>query len=185
MKNLLLAAFAVIFIFGCARLSVQGSKEPIKVDISMRLDIYQHVQKDIDSVENIVSGAKEEKVSVDKQSFLDKLIPSAFAQDAISPEVEQAALSRKERLAQLRSFQGKGVLGEDNTGLVEVRDSSDPAASRLAEQENSDRMVIYSSIASKNKTSVEDIQVIYAKRLQNDAPAGTPVQNQEGQWKAK
>ena len=28
---------------GCAKVQVQAPKEPIKVDITMRLDVYQHV----------------------------------------------------------------------------------------------------------------------------------------------
>jgi uncharacterized protein YdbL (DUF1318 family) len=37
-------------------------------------------------------------------------------------------------------------------------------------------MVIYQSIANKNGTSIEQVQNLYAKRLQSDAPGGTPVE---------
>jgi len=36
----------VFLTVGCAKVQVQAPKEPIKVDISMRLDVYQHVEKD-------------------------------------------------------------------------------------------------------------------------------------------
>jgi uncharacterized protein YdbL (DUF1318 family) len=42
--------------------------------------------------------------------------------------------------------------------------------------ENKDRMVIYKALAAKNNTSLEGIQKVYAQRLQDDAPSGTPVE---------
>jgi uncharacterized protein YdbL (DUF1318 family) len=46
--------------------------------------------------------------------------------------------------------------------------------------ENSDRMTIYQSVAKKNGSSVEEVQSLYAKRLQADAPAGTPIETESG-----
>ena len=50
MKKIFLACCAVVIGLGCARVRVEAPKEAIKVDISMRLDVYQHVQKDIDEI---------------------------------------------------------------------------------------------------------------------------------------
>ena len=43
MKTAALLILAIIISLGCAKVQVQAPKEPIKVDISMRLDIYQHI----------------------------------------------------------------------------------------------------------------------------------------------
>jgi uncharacterized protein YdbL (DUF1318 family) len=169
----------VIFSLGCARVKVGGSKEPIKLDISMRLDIYQHVAKDIDNIENIVSGAETKPVKKDTQGSLNLFISTALAQDSgLSPEVEQAALRRKDRRPELISWQRKGVIGENKSGLVGIVDSAkaDASIQGLVNAENQDRMVIYEAVAKKNGTSVEEVQKLYAKRLQNDAPAGTPIE---------
>jgi len=91
---------------GCARVSLQGSEKPIKVDISMRLDVYQHVEKDADSIENIVSGGK------DKQSFLNLFVSVAYAQEEMSPEVHDAALRRKDRRATLLGGSRKAWWGK-------------------------------------------------------------------------
>lgn len=178
MKNLLFILTAFIFIFGCAKLSVQGSNVPIKVDISMRLDIYQHVEKDINSIEDIVSGAKDKKKTGDLQSFFNLIVTSAFAQEGLNPEVEQAALRRKDRIDKLYGFESDGIIGENKMGQVEVRDPSRAVGSvkEIIDGENNDRLVIYKSIAAKNSTSVEEVQKLYAKRLRNDAPSGTPVE---------
>lgn len=191
MKKIFIALSVIILALGCARVSVQGSKEPIKLDISMRLDIYQHVQKDIDSIENIVSGAPKEKKPGD-QGFLSLFIGKAYAQEALSSDVEQAALRRKDRLAQLKDFEAKGAIGENKLGLVEFRGPSqdDALVMDLVSAENKDRMIIYNALAAKNNTPVEEIQKIYSMRLQGDAPAGTPLEAQNPasgafEWRAK
>lgn len=184
MKTAALLMLAVIIGLGCAKVQVQAPKEPIKVDISMRLDIYQHIEKDIDQIENIVAGK-------DKQSFLVGLVGVAFAEEGLSPEVEEAALRRKDRRSELLSWEGKGAIGENKSGLTEIRDPSaaDPSIQQLVSAENSDRMIIYRAVAAKNNSSVEDVQKLYAKRLQDDAPGGTPIEvlNQSGsyEWKKK
>jgi uncharacterized protein YdbL (DUF1318 family) len=178
MKRIFLVLVAMIFCLGCARLSVQGSKEPIKVDISMRLDVYQHVQKDIDAIEDIVGGAPQEKKIDDQQSFQAIFVGYAYAQETLSPEIQQAALRRKDRVSELRALEGQGVVGEDKSGLVQLRDASQAGSpvEALIAAENIDRLVIYRGVADKNNTPVEEIQKVYAQRLQADAPAGTPIE---------
>ena len=171
---------------GCARVRVEAPKEAIKVDISMRLDIYQHVEKDINDIESLVSGPA---AAADKSSWLDGLCVAAYAQEALSPEVEQAALRRRDRKPQLAAAQQAQVIGENKSGLVEVRSAADAAARQLVTDENNDRMIIYRAVAAKNGTSVAQVQALYARRLQSDAPAGTPLETIEGagagQWMIK
>ena len=188
MKNKTAVAVVMLAMFlgmGCASLQVKAPKDPIKVDITMRLDVYQHVTKDIDSVESIVSGKAGSKPKDEmKVNFL---MVNAYADEALSPEVEQAALSRKARYAELSSLEGKGIIGENKSGLVEAKGAGAPAG--LISAENADRMTIYNSISKKNGAPLEDVQKIYAKRLQDDAPAGTPIEvmNTSGsyEWKNK
>ena len=177
-RNILVFILGLVFCLGCARVRVEGSKEPIKVDISMRLDVYQHVQKDIDAIEGIVSGSGENSRPADKQSMLDYLIPAAYAQEDLDPQVEQAALRRKARRDELASWQEKRVIGEDKAGLLQIRipEASGASLRALVESENADRMIIYKALAKKNQTAVEAIQELYAQRLQKDAPSGTPIE---------
>src|SRR3989338_2999357 len=102
-KEILFLLAGLILIFGCARVRVEVPKEPVKIDISMRLDIYQHVQKDIDDIESIVSGSKEKHKPKDNHSLRNFFIGSAYAQEGLSPEVEEAALRRKDRREELSS----------------------------------------------------------------------------------
>jgi uncharacterized protein YdbL (DUF1318 family) len=175
-----LMAGTVLFL-GCARVRVGGTKEPIKVDmnVTMRVDVYQHVEKDLDDIDSIVYGNKSSQPvkKDDKQSFLAFFIPEAYAQ-GLSKEVEDAALRRRDRLAALSAVEGQGIVGEDKAGLAEIRaaDKADAKTQELVKAENADRMVIYQAVAAKNGISVQDVQKQYAKRTQQEAPAGTPIE---------
>ena len=187
MRFSLILLLAIFFSLGCAKMQIGGTKEPIKLDLSARLDIYQHVEKDIDAIESIVSGSKDNKSVVNKQSLLGIFVREVYAQEGLSSEVEQAALRRKNRLGELSSWEAKGVIGENKNGLVEIRDSQgvSSAAGQIVAGENADRIIIYQSVANKNGTSIEEVQKLYAKRLQTNAPTGTPVETPDGAWKVK
>lgn len=161
--------------FGCARVEVQAPKEPIKMDISMRLDVYQHVVKDIDEIENIVAG------NPAQHALASFLVQTAYAAD-LDPAVEAAALRRRDRKAQVEAWLSQGAVGEDNRGLLAVRGTADAQA---VAAENADRSLIYEALAKKNGTSVPEIQKVYAERLRNDAPSGAPVQTPDGAWTVK
>ena len=192
MKILILVLAGLVVSTGCARVQVQAPNEPIKLDISMRLDVYQHVEQDIDAIENIVSGSSGEPQSKVYQNIFDFFVTDAYAVEGLSPEVEQAALRRKGRLSELAFQQSQGIVGENKSGLVEIRisDKADAAVQALVQKENSDRMVIYQGVARKNGTAVTEVQKLYAKRLQGDAPGGTPVEvwddaSGTSRWKIK
>lgn len=181
-KILGLVVLSIFIILGCGKVQVVAPKEPIKVDIAMRLDVYQHVERDINAIEDIVSGkgAKE-------TSMLDLLVGTAYAEEELSAEVEQAAMRRNARYNDLMSAESKGLIGENNSGEVVLRETAggDPSLSQLVSAENQDRMVIYRSLAKKNGISIGEVEKLYAKKLQASAPAGTPIQSASGEWQTK
>ena len=186
-KTIWIAAVGILLGVGCARVRVEAPKEPIKVDISMRLDVYQHVTKDINDIENIVSGGAQQPKSSDKSGMLGYFLVNAYAQDSgLSPEIESAALRRKDRKDKLDSWEAKGVAGENRSGLIEVRkqDQLDSSLRDLIKSENDDRMIIYKALAEKNGVPLSEIQKVYAKKLIDSAPSGTPVETATG-WEVK
>ncbi|MDO8602758.1 MAG: DUF1318 domain-containing protein [Candidatus Omnitrophota bacterium] len=166
MKKFWVIFVALVAFFGCARVRVEAPKEAIKLDISMRLDIYQHVEKDLDAIEDIVSGNTQKPAPGKKGSMMDIFITEAYAQDSFGPEVEQAAYGRRDRKPQLVSLEENGAVGENNLGLVEIKGNADSSVRALVEAENADRMVIYKAIAAKNGISVEEVQQMYVKKIQ-------------------
>ena len=169
---------ATLILVGCAHVQVDAPKDPIKMDISMRLDVYQHVVKDIDDIENLVSG---EKSSAAKK-LSDIIIPPAHADD-LDPAVRDAALRRKDRLAQLSALESSGTVGESKSALLTPKGAGAP--NDLISQENDDRLIIYRSIATQNGTALEEVQKLYAQRLQANAPSGTPIETPNGEWTTK
>jgi len=185
-----------VLFLGCARVKVGGTKDPIKVDmnVTMRVDVYQHVEKDLSDIDSIVYGNKSAQPAKkdDKQSLLGLFIPEAYAQQGLSKEVEDAALRRRDRLPALFALEGQGIAGENKMGKLEIRaaDKADSQAAELINAENADRMIIYQAVAVKNGISAEEVQKQYAKRAQQEAPAGTPIEvfNQASntyEWKVK
>lgn len=175
----------VLMMAGCATVKLQAPEEPMKIDITMRLDVYQHVQNDINTIEDFVTGAGKSAPAVSQTlSLLDSFTDTAYA-DELSPEVEQAAVRRKDRYNELISLEKRGIVGENISGLVTLRGSGDSAVAKLVRDENNDRMVIYREIASKNGASLENVQKLYAGRLQSDASSGTPIETSSGNWQTK
>jgi uncharacterized protein YdbL (DUF1318 family) len=187
MKTFMCVLAVLVMSIGCARVQVQAPKEPIKVDISMRLDVYQHVEKDIDAIENLVTGAPEKPQSKATQNMFGFFITDAYAQEGLSPEIEAAAIRRRNRRSELVSWEQQGVVGENKSGLVEMRmpEKANASVNTLIQSENNDRMIIYQGVAAQNGTSVAEVQALYAKRLQGDAPGGTPIQVEDGTWQTK
>jgi uncharacterized protein YdbL (DUF1318 family) len=170
---------------GCATVEVKAPKDPIKMDIAMRLDVYQHVVQDVDDIESIVEGRSGKAATV-VSSIGGFFVGTAYADDGgLSPDATNAAYRRRDRRDELSSLEVQGVLGEGRSALVVVRSSGNARAQQVMTDENNDRMIIYRAIAAKNGSSVEDVQKVYAERLRAGVPAGTQVQNADGSWSKK
>ena len=180
----LMLGVGVFFTTGCATVKLKAPEEPMKIDITMRLDVYQHVQKDIDEIEDFVTGAGKVSDVPRIISFLDSFTATAYAEE-LPPEVEQAAVRRKNRRSGLIALEQRGEVGETSSGLVTVKSMGDSTVGKLVRDENDDRMIIYKEIAAKNGTLVAEIQKLYAERLQKDAPSGTPIETGKNNWRIK
>ena len=184
MKTLYFIFFLIVLI-SCAKVALQSPKDPIKIDITMRLDVYQHIIKDIEDIDSIVY----QKKSQEESRFLNFFIDIAYAKN-MPKEIEEAALRRRDRLDRIIQLQKSGIVGENRYGLLEILKDIDEVDKTLVEDENTDRMIIYRTLAKKNSVSVEEIQKLYAKNNQEKAPSGTPIEvldaiSGEYTWKIK
>lgn len=175
-----IAGLAAVLV-GCATVEVKAPKEPIKMDIAMRLDVYQHVVQDADSIESIVEGSSARPAT--KLSSLGGFwVGTAHADDGLGSEAMEAAYRRRDRRSELLALESQGALGEGRNALVVLRASGNSRAQSLMTAENSDRMIIYQAIARKNGSSVEDVQKVYAERIREGLPSGVYYENAEGGW---
>ena len=135
MKNLLTVTTAAtaLFLTACAGPTVNlATPQPIKVDIAMRLDVYQH--------------AKE----ASKKSTL------------TSTTSADPAEARRNRMADIQTFKNSRLVGEGRDALLAIRvetpgDYGD-FIRKTVDAENADRMALMKSDAEKQKTSLPQIQ---------------------------
>jgi len=187
MKNMVKWCAILVFVMGCARVSID-SKDPIKLDVSMRVDVYQHVSNDVDSIEDMIAGPPEGE-ALGKTSLLDLFVPAAYAGSIsdLPDEVVVAIERRRGRRAQIVLLASQGYIGENENGFLDVFDKNSLDAGKLTmvEEENKDRLVIFEYVAKKNGASVEDTGKVFGVRIQKDAAAGTPIEESQGQWVVK
>lgn len=142
--------FLIFIAFGCARIKVE-STEPIKVDINMRVDVYQHVVEDIGSINDQIYGSGEKDFNA---LFV---FQEAYAADL--PQEASAAISRrKARVNKIEEYFIKGYVGENRDAFLQIIAGVPVEAKgeveNLIGEENKDRKIIYEAIADKNKIDI-------------------------------
>lgn len=129
----ILLASATAILTGCAAPTVNlSTQDPIKVDIAMRLDVYQHT----------------------KATALKSAPPADKSAD---PESR-----RRNRMADIQNFKNSRLVGEGRDGLLSIRvdtagEAGDYVRKTVAE-ENADRMALMLALAEKEKRSPQEIQ---------------------------
>lgn len=108
-------------------------------------------------------------------SFLGSDI-SAFAEDIKS--------RMKNRLPVIKALKAKGLVGEDNQGLLQFVGSKKEKAEVVA-AENRDRMTIYAAIAKRQGATPELVGQRRAIQIGQRARAGEWLQDAGGKWYQK
>ena len=135
MKNPLTLAITAtaLFLTACAGPTVNlATPQPIKVDLAMRLDVYQH--------------AKE---------------ASKKSTSSVATSIDPAE-ARRNRMADIQTFKNSRLVGEGRDALLAIRvetpgDYGD-FIRKTVDAENADRMALMKSDAEKQKTSLPQIQ---------------------------
>ncbi|OAM91737.1 YdbL family protein [Termitidicoccus mucosus] len=105
--------------------------------------------------------------------------PSAHAQDLGAIKSKMAA-----RLPQIDKLKEQGALGENNRGLLEVRENKNNAAA-IASEENADRQTVYAAIAKQQKTTAEEVGKARARQIAQSSKPGVWIQDEKGNWRKK
>ncbi|MDX9702134.1 MAG: DUF1318 domain-containing protein [Candidatus Auribacterota bacterium] len=178
---------------GCTQHTIKVEQEkPLRVDVNMRIDVYQHVLEQANTIEDMVNqpgGHSFFRGVIRRLAVLD-FASSAYAQSSaqFSDEVMKAIEGRRQRRDQIVEWGSKGVIGENNSGFVELYAPSGLPGSQLAElrqmidQENRDRLVIYTDLSRGEGTTPEEVGKVYSIKLHKNAPEGMPIQTATGEW---
>ncbi len=84
--------------------------------------------------------------------------------------------------ATLQGLRASGALGESSSGYVVARD---PSAGLDADAINKQRKAIYAKKAAAQGVSIEQVGKVYAEEILKKVPAGSWIQNKQGQWLQK
>jgi uncharacterized protein YdbL (DUF1318 family) len=82
----------------------------------------------------------------------------------------------------LQDLRASGALGESVSGYAVARD---PSATAEVASINKKRKAVYSKKAAAQGVSIDQVGKVYAKQIFKKVPAGTWIQNQQGQWLKK
>lgn len=89
-----------------------------------------------------------------------------------------------DRLPKLDRFKAAGVIGENNLGLVEIR-ATQPDATAVTAEENTDRKTVYTAIARQAGASTESVGRARARQIAAGSAKGVWLQNGQGEWYRK
>jgi len=84
--------------------------------------------------------------------------------------------------ASLQDLRASGALGESVSGYAVARD---PGATAEVASINEKRKAVYAEKAAAQGVSIEQVGKVYAKEIFAKVPAGTWLQNEQGQWLKK
>lgn len=147
---------------GCQAPSVNlTTPEPLKVDIALRVDVYQH------------GGTK---------------APQATPAPAPEPDPAQR---RRNRMSEIQDLKNQRLVGENREGLLTVVQEPPGEfgayVRRTVEEENRDRLAEMARLAEARKMSLPDIQREQAElwRARSFAGEWVEVEVEPGRWEWK
>ncbi len=98
------------------------------------------------------------------------------------------AASLKERMAaripEINDLKDRGLIGENNAGLLEYRTSQKPSQAMIQE-ENNDRQTVYAAIAKKEGATPLLVGQRRAKMIAENGKKGQWFQAADGTWYQK
>lgn len=148
-------ATAVAVFAGCALPSINlATEQPLKVDINMRLDVYQHDDPNA--------------------------APTTASQTAPNPDSPVPQASRENREADIQVFKNSRLIGESRDGLLVVLE--EPPGDygsflrRTVQLENDDRLADMKALAEKEKRPLPEIRKTKAALWYNRSFTGEWVE---------
>lgn len=103
---------------------------------------------------------------------------------AMAEDLGAVKVRMNQRLAQVDQLKAKGVIGEDNRGMLELR-GGDVDAGDVVAAENRDRGIVYAEIAKQTGTHVDQVGRARARQIAAASARGVWLQKDDGSWYKK
>jgi uncharacterized protein YdbL (DUF1318 family) len=132
---------------GCNSIPIDvGTSQPVKVDIAMKVDVYQHAD------------------------------PNAGKKVIVQPPPTDVAKSRRSRMAEIQILKNSRIVGENHAGYLEVRNSPPGEygdyVRGTVDAENADRARLIEKLAKEKGLSVAETERQQAELFRKNAFAG-------------
>ncbi len=118
------------------------------------------------------------------RSLFCKLVMSSVALLFVCSLAVCGEMSSAERVKIVKALKLKGIVGENNKGLLEFR-GDEKTAEDVVEQENAARQKTYKEIAQKNGSSADAVGEARAKQIAKEEASGVWIQDPSGKWSKK
>jgi len=176
---IMITALAGILFFQCSikapEVNITGEKTALENQV---IGTYQQIEEDVWTLTSVRStnSTTKPQMSVEKKKVLEAVQGRKFNKDDIEEFLEN------------------GFVGENNQGLLEIRDNDDlkkdadlkNRVTQIVENENGYRKIIMERIILLNEQAAEagekNVSKIFAKINQDNATAGAWIENENGEW---
>lgn len=108
-----------------------------------------------------------------------------FAAPALHAQDAGLKQRMSQRLSSVDDLRRRQVVGETNTGFLEVRGVASAEEQRIVADENADRAAVYKAIAARSETTPETVGKARAKQIAAASARGVLVQDEFGRWEEK
>ncbi|MCX8031534.1 MAG: YdbL family protein [Thermodesulfovibrionales bacterium] len=192
-KNLFLFVFSLFLLFSCVTVNIYFPAAAVQRAADAIVEDVRGLEKNFEKIKEKKSD-KESNIRKDLRVSSIAFVSTAYAQldiEVSTPAIRALKESLKQRFVSLKQYYEIGAIGENNKGLLEIRDTSSltlkqkAELNRLIEQENRDRNNLYEEIARANKFGKEmvpEIQRIFANSWREKSLPNWWIQKDEGIW---
>ncbi len=201
----ILGSAAVLAVAACVTINVYFPEAAVK-ELSQQIEdeVERQAGEDADSPSADEPQGSTPSAAVEEDLFsviLSLGARTAYADDDIpslgitNPAIRKLIDSRAVRLTALNDLKAKGVLGESNRALIEIRNldgvgslKDRAAAQRLVREENADREQLFKEIAAAQSVALDQLDRIretYAETMRTKARPGDWIQLPNGTWQQK
>lgn len=95
---------------------------------------------------------------------------------------EQVRDRMKANLPAIDKLKKEGRIGENNKGYLDGRVELTEKEKELLKIENADRKAVYTLLAERTKTTLEQVQAVRARQIRDRSAVGVWLQDVEGRW---
>ena len=117
-------------------------------------------------------------------AFIGKMMALVMFAGLIFVAADGYGMDSKQRLAIIKGLKLKGIVGENNKGLLEFK-TGDKSAAAVVDEENTERSKTYADVAKKTGASASDVGEQRAAQLAKEEAAGVWIQDAKGAWSKK